>query len=694
MGGTVFGPALQAHDVHGGIHLHQAASPETPLPRPSQLPAGHVLVDRDDALALLDDIRSDSAATGAPKVAVVSGPAGIGKTAVALRWSHRERASFPDGQLFADLRGAAIEKPVQPTEVLGRFIRAFGVSPERIPAGLAERSALYQSLVSGRRLVVVLDNAVSAAQVAPLLPASADSVTIVTSRWRLAGLLMRGARAVRLEQLGAQAALELLERTIGGDRVRAEQESAERLVELCARLPLALCVAAARLATRPRWPLSEMVRALTHERRRLAELSIGDEDETKVQAALTLSYDGISSEDAGRVYRRLGLFPGATFDSWSAAATVAMPRVHVRELLETLTDANLLDDAPGGHYRFHDLTRLHAREMAERDEPDAVERTVHRAVDWFLFTAASVNRVVMPYRKVDFDAVVNEPADLLTFDDRAEALNWLDDEFPNFRAAIRVAIDRELFPAAWQLVDALWPLFLYRGHHDERLEVDLMGLEAARACANSVAEAKMLDRIGLAHRALDELDEAASDFRAALEIWRREGNPRKVSSSTHKLGLIELDRGHVEEAIALFRMWLNEYRSVNEPREVALLLRDLSEALIESGETVEAVDHLTEAEGLLIDVDDPYNRARARILLGNARGGEPGTALVNQGLEEMKKIGSATGQAQALQALGDLALREHREQDARALYEAAQHVLSRSGGRSRQLQKRLSRLSR
>ncbi|MFF0572648.1 tetratricopeptide repeat protein [Streptosporangium saharense] len=648
-------------------------------------------MDRDEALALLDDIHS----TGAPKVAVVSGPAGIGKTAVALHWSHQQHAAFPDGQLFADLQGHAHDGPIQPTEVLGWFIRAFGVTPEHIPDGLAERSALYQSLVSGRRLVVVLDNAVSAAQVTPLLPASAHSVTIVTSRWRLAGLLMRGARAVRLEQLSKQAALELLERTIGGDRVRAEWESAKKLVELCAMLPLALCVAAARLATRPHWPLSEMVDALSHERRRLAELSIGDEDDTKVQAALMLSYDGISSEDIGRIYRRLGLFPGTTFDSWSAAATVAMPRARVRPLLEILIDANLLDDAPRNGYRFHDLTRLHAREMAERDEPEVIrEQTVHRAVDWFLSTAANVNRVVMPYRKVDFDAVVNEPAEPLTFDDRAEALNWLDDEFPNFRAAIRVANDQSLFPAAWQLVDALWPLFLYRGHHDERLEVDMMGLKAARACENSKAEAKMLDRIGLAHRSLGQFDEAAADFRAALKIWRRTEDQHRISGSMRRLGMVELDRGHVEEAASLLQESLSRYRAAKRPREVALLLRDLSEALIELGRTAEAIDHLTEAESLLSEVDDPYNRARARILLGRARSGEQGTDLVNQGLAEMEEIGSATGQAQALQALGDLAWEENREQDARSLYEEAQRILLQSGGHSRQLAERLSRLNR
>ncbi|MEV8636041.1 tetratricopeptide repeat protein [Streptosporangium sp. NPDC051023] len=663
------------------------------MPKPSQLPAGHLLVDRGEALASLDGIRSGHAGTGVAKVAVVSGPAGVGKTAVALHWAHRERGGFPDGQLYADLRGHDTDDPVRPVEILGRFIRAFGIAPERIPAGLAERSALYQSLVSERRLVIVLDDALSAAQVTPLLPASANSITIVTSRWRLAGLLMRGARGVRLEQLSTDAALQLLERTVGDERVRNEPDAAAELVELCARLPLALCVAAARLATRPNWPLSEMVDALTHERRRLTELSV--EDDMTIQAALMLSYHELSPDEAAKVYRLLGLFPGDTFDSWSAAATVALPRTQVRPLLEILTDANLLDDVPGGKYRFHDLTRLHARELAEQNESETTrDQTLRRALDWFLCTTATVNQVVMPYRHVIRDAVVHEPAEPVTFTDPAQALDWLELEFRNLRAAIRTAFERDLFPTAWQLVDALWPLFLYRGHHAERLEVDRLGLAAARACSDSPAEAKMLNRTGLALRALGRLDEAADDFRRALDIWHREGNRRRILGSRRRLGLIEMDRGHVEEAIVLFREALDGYHAAGEPRKVALLLCDLGDALTEKGREAEAVACLAEAEDLLAGQDDPYNRARARVLLGRAQAGEPETAarLVTQGLEEMRRIRSETGQAQALQALGDLALRDRREEDARGLYQEAQRILAQRGARSRQLDDRLSRL--
>lgn len=687
--GTVLGSAVQARDIHGGIHLHQAV---TPLPRPTQLPAGSVLVNRGEALALLDDIGSGHGGMGVPNVAVVSGPAGIGKTAVALHWSHRERGEFPDGQLFADLRGHAADAPVQPAEVLGRFIRAFGIAPERIPGDLAERAALYQSLVSGRRLVIVLDDAFSAAQVSPLLPASADSVAIVTSRFRLAGLLVRGARGVQLDQLSTDAALTLLRRTVGEDRVHREPGAAGELVELCARLPLALCVAAARLATRPHWPLSEMVEALAHERQRLSELSV--EDDMTIQAALTLSYHGLPPQ-AARVYRLLGLFPGTTFDSWAAAATVMIPRVQVRRLLEVLTDANLLDDVPGGGYRFHDLTRLHARELAEREESAKTrDETVRGALDWFLYTAWSASRTAMPYRRVPHQVVVHEPDDPRVFADPMEALDWLECEFDNLRSAGRVAFERELFPTTWQLVDAIWPLFLHRGHHAERLEVDRLGLAAARACSDSMAEAKMLNRTGLALRALGRLDEAAEDFRGALEIWSRMGDRPRMAGSLRRLGLLEMDRGRAGEAVVLFEEALDGYRAVGGARKIALVLCDLGNALAERGRAEEAVARLLEARRLLATEPDRYNRARVLILLGKVRAGGPAPAadLLEEGLEEMRRIGSGTGEAQALQAMGDLALESLGRDDARCLYEEARRILARSGARSRQLEDRLSRL--
>jgi hypothetical protein len=332
--GVVIGPSLQARDVHGDVHFYQ---PRDRMPRPSQLPPVSRLTGRTSELELLNAARED-------RVVVVSGPPGIGKTALALHWGHSVRAEFPDGILYADLHGHAPDGPAAPSEVLGRFLRALGIASQQIPSELAEQTALYRSATADRHMLVVLDDALSAAQVSPLLPSSPASVTVITSRWRLASLRRYGARVIQLGRLTPEAGLELLTQTLGDDRVQLELEAGRELVNLCARLPLAVCVAGARLAARPRWPIREMVDALAHERLRLAALTM--EGDTAVRAALDLSYQALPASEA-RMYRLMGLYPGTVFDSAIAAATAAVPGPEARRLLGVLADANLLDDAAG-----------------------------------------------------------------------------------------------------------------------------------------------------------------------------------------------------------------------------------------------------------------------------------------------------------------------------------------------------------
>ncbi|WP_347602113.1 NB-ARC domain-containing protein [Acrocarpospora sp. B8E8] len=250
MDGTVHGAVVQARDVGGGVHVHQAP---TPQPVPRQLPAVGALVNRHDTLVLLNRLRAVSNRAGSPVVVVVSGPPGIGKTALSLNWAHRNRAHFPDGQLYANLRGHALGAPAETVEVLRWFIRSFGIPGDRIPGGLAERAALYQSLVTERRVVVVLDDAISAAQVRPLLPASGDGVVLVTSRRRLAGLVLDGGHRVQVSPLDSAAAMDLLQARVGEDRVGQELAAAAELVKLCRCNPLALSIAAARDGPWPRW---------------------------------------------------------------------------------------------------------------------------------------------------------------------------------------------------------------------------------------------------------------------------------------------------------------------------------------------------------------------------------------------------------------------------------------------------------
>ncbi|WUH99079.1 tetratricopeptide repeat protein [Spirillospora sp. NBC_00431] len=687
LSGGIAGSAVQARDVSGGIHFYDTP---TASEVPQQLPRPGPFVNRADTLAALDE-----GAHGG--VTIVSGPAGIGKTAVALHWAHEKVDDFPDGQLYLDLQGHSAAGPIRPLEALGRFIRAFGVPEGAVPVELAERAALFRSMAARRRLLIVLDDAYSAAQVSPLLPGTGGSAVVVTSRWRLAGLVMRGARGVQVRPLTHDEALELLSVALGTERIQREPSMADDLVDQCGRSPLAVSIVAARLATRPHWPLARMVRALAHERQRLTVLSTQNVgDDMTVRAALELSYQNLP-EPAQRLYRMLGIHPGRIFDSRMAAALADIPVHAAEEGLDLLAQVNLLDDLPHGKYRFHNLVRLHALELAEENEAEAErDEGIRRLTEWMVIAALAASRIISPYRRLaepGFDVV-----DVPEFDQAADALDWLDDEFGNLRALARTALEHGLYRQSWLLVDVSWPLFLHRGHHAERLDYDRTGLAAARAAGDDVAEAKMLNRTGLALRALGRLDQAAADFTAALTLWQRLDNAARIASTRRRLGLVELDRGANDAAADQFRAALDVFQSIHDERRAALTLCDLGIVLIRSGRPHEAVAALAEAEGILVSTPDPYNRARALILLGQAiaRGTDPSAAAqaVEQGLAVMRDIGSAIGEADAMHVLGDFAREAGRAEEARHLYSEARQILAGTGAPTRILDERLTELDR
>lgn len=684
--GTVYGPAVQARDIHGNVFLHQRASR---LPSPGQLPPSVRLAGRADDLAAMDAARSS-------RIIVLTGPPGIGKTALAVHWGHARREDFPDGALYEDLHGHAPDGPARPGEVLGRFLRALGVTPHQVPAELAELTALYRSLVIDKQMLVVLDDALTAAQVYPLLPPSAGSVAVVTSRWRLGGLATHGARVIQLDRLDSDAALELLSRTLGDDRVQREPHAARELVALCAEVPLAVCVAGARLAARSRWPISEMVQALAQERRRLAALAMADD--MAVRPALDLSYRSLEP-DAARMYRTMGLYPGTRFDSGVAAAAAYVPRSEARRLLGVLTDANMLDDAEHGQYRFHDLTRLHAREMAEQGESETeLGLVIRRMLDWFLATVTSAGQTVTPYRHDQPRDVRYPPGEPARFVDANSALEWLDRELPNVLAAARFAVSRGFPAVAWQLADAMWPLFLYRGRYTERLELDQLGLDAARQDGDALGEAKMLNRFGLTVMNLGRFDEAKQHFRQAMSIWERMEATYRVAGSLRRLGFVAAAQDRPAEAIDWFTRALATYRELGSPRKIALTLSDLADTLTSMGRPAEAVHTLAEAGSLLSEISDPYNQARVLIRLGSAheQAGDLAAATehLQQALRSMKDIGSSQGEADSLAALGGLAERAGRPDEARRQYAAAEKILIRLGSaQAAQMRERVARIA-
>lgn len=664
--GTVFGASIQARDI-GNVHMHQ---PVARMPPPNQLPPSIRLTGRAAELRVIDAARQN-------RVILLTGPAGIGKTALAVNWGHTVRKDYPDGALYADMHGHAPDGPASTSQTLGRFLRALGVHPRQVPVDLAESVALYRSLLIDRRMLVVLDDALTAAQVGSLLPSSPESVAIVTSRLRLGGLAARGARVIQLTRLEADAALELLSATIGDDRTLAEPHAAHELVELCGRLPLAVCVVGARLAGRSRWPVSEMVQAMAQERERLAALTM--EGDMAVHSALDVSYSALSPT-IRRMYRLMGLFPGTYFESGVAAAAAATPRADAKRMLEMLTDANLLDEAADDHYRFHDLTRLHAREMADRRDPAAArDEAIRRMLDWFLAATGNACRLILPYR-TDLAADLRyPPAEPLRFPGPNGALEWLDRELPNVMAAARLAAAQRLWSVPWQLADAMWPLFLYRGRHTEQLELDRLGLDAARENGDPLGEAKMLYRIGGSVMSTGQLDQAETYFAQALAAWRRLGRRDRMAGSLRRLGFVARKRGHPDDAIASFTQALNGYRELADARHIALTLIDLADALIETDQAADAIASLDEAGALLADTPDPNNQARVLTGLGRAheRCGrlEIAADYLHKALRTMQDLGSVRGEAEVLRSLGDLAVHAGDTGEARNRYTRAQRLL-------------------
>lgn len=671
--GTVAGQVVQAGLIKGDVHFHQQPSrPLIPQQLPS-VPSNYVY--RPSESEALDEILAPDTLSQrkSPSVAVLTGPSGSGKTALALGWLHDNVARFPDGQLHADLGAFGPSDPVAPSEVLSGFLRALGVAPEDIPLGLAEKSSLYRTMSAGRKLVVLADDAESAAQVRPLLPASSQSALIVTSRWRLGGLALDGARFVEVGALNESTAIQLLTAVLGKDKVDREPASVQQLVQLCGGLPIALRVAAARLSVRPRSSISRIVNTLTDQRSRLSSLAVPGE--ISVQANLDLSYRELSTL-AARLYRLLGLHPGPDFELGVVAAAGDLSDDEADDLVSELVDVNLVNEIAADRFAFHDLLRLHAEQLAARHDVQTDRSSaLRRMVSWYLDRAIMADLVVMPLRarvNARFDELRHRPP---AFSDATSALNAVERELPNVLAAQRSAVEHEWWDLVWQLCEALWATLLYRKHFEYWVQTHELGIAAARRCGHVVAEARLSVQLGTAHLNLHRFDIAHDLFATALELSRTAQDPRTEATAREHLGLAALGTGSHEDAMTHFTRALAITEQLGRRRGSALHLRRLGETLCAVDRHAEAVSYLRQAADVATEIGDTVLRARALTRLGAAFIALDQATAASDALTEADHIladsGSPQYRAENIEALANLSLRTGDRSTARRHLQAA-----------------------
>ncbi|NYH55762.1 tetratricopeptide (TPR) repeat protein [Nocardiopsis arvandica] len=594
----VSGRAVQARDVRGGVHFHGHGASHSSTPVPRQLP-GDVrgFVNRTGEPEILSarvhDTGQSSEERSETAVHVIAGTAGVGKTALALRWAHRVRERFPDGQLYVDLQGYGPDLPMASGQVLERFLRAFGVPADAIPSDTDSRAALYRSFLAERRVLILLDNASTTAQVRPLLPGSADCAVVITSRDRLSGLVARdGAQRLTVRTLGPAEAVELLEYVTVRHRPQDDPQEVAELARLCGRLPLALRIAAERAVSRPHMPLDDLIQDLRDESALWDALATDDEEEADtVRSVFAWSYRALPQE-AARLFRLLGLHPGRDFATGAAAALADLSERRARRTLDSLVDVHLLEQTGPDRYLFHDLLRSYAMDQVRDEEPLLRGHAPERLLLWYLRSAYRAGQAL------DSNLRRPEPDDLLTgsaqdrpsvFTDNTEAIRWFEVEGPNLMSAAEAAASHGLDGLTWRFPYVLRHFPTCHTFGQKWNTVLRLGLEAVRREHRPLTESDLEESLGIAHLQSNRPDDAIIHHGLALELRREAGDELGVAMSLNAVGLVHL-RGHrLGEARDRFERSLASARVLEDRLWEGTALGNLVRCLLDAGHVEEAV---------------------------------------------------------------------------------------------------------
>ncbi len=532
--------------------------------------------------------------------------------------AHQARRHFPDGQLYVDLQGAGA-RVAEPETVLGAFLRALGTADSAIPDSLDERAALYRSTLDGRRILILLDNAHDAAQIRPLLPGTAGCAALVTSRVRMVDLA--GAHLVDLDVMSPEEALQLFTRIVGEERINSEREAALDVVAACGFLPLAIRIAASRLAARRTWTVSVLAAKLADERRRLDELQAGD---LAVKATFELGYGQLEPAQA-RAFRLLGLADGPDISLAAAAALLNLEAHAAEDLLEALVDTSLLESAAPGRYRYHDLVRLYARSCAERDEksPQERESALSRLLDFYLATAAGVYALERPGDRLVDHLEATERAGL-SFTDRHDAQDWLYSE----AGAVLACVSQSTRPEALlRAVDLLWAALdlAESGANSKQYETTAsFMLEAARACGNPRAERRALVALSNAHLVAGRFALADQEAHQVVELSDDEDDPLPSCWALNHRGVIAIYQSRHEAGEKYLTRAIEDFRAGDNLPGEASALCNLSRVHLAMGRTTSAVALARKGISIYDSMGHSLRGANARYALGIAltRSGE------------------------------------------------------------------------
>ncbi|MFE7612628.1 AfsR/SARP family transcriptional regulator [Streptomyces celluloflavus] len=551
--------------------------------RPQQLPATVAdFTGRDAFVAELGE-QLATAEGSVMAVSALTGIGGVGKTTLAVHVAHAAREHFPDGQLYVDLQGAG-HTPSEPEAVLGAFLRALGTADSSIPDGLEERSALYRSTLAGRRVLALLDNARDAAQIRPLLPGAEGCAALITSRARLIDLA--GAHLIDLDVMSPEEALTLFTRIVGKERVTCERQAAMAVVGACGFLPLAIRIAASRLAARRTWTVSILASKLADERRRLDELRAGD---LAVKATFELGYGQLEPHQA-RAFRLLGLADGPDLSLAAAAALLDMDIESAEDLVESLVDASLLESAAPGRYRFHDLVRLYARSCAERDEHPPTERdaALSRLLDFYLATAARVYLLERPGdRLVDHMEPTNYPG--LDVTDRTTALEWLFSEAGCLLSCAKQSHTKGALRRAADLLMLTKDLAESGAYALQYEQANMSLLAAARELDDQHAQARIHTALTYARTLAGRLDEADENAKHAMLLGVATNDPFSSSYAPNDRGIIAGEQGRHADAEEYLCQALIAFRADDNKQSEASALCNLSRVHLDTGRVDSAI---------------------------------------------------------------------------------------------------------